>query len=237
MTCRRAGVRRYFGEENVEPCGTCDVCIDPPASLDATEWAAKAISAVLRTDQRFGRGRVIAHLLGRPAMNTVDEAYAQKSTFGIGADVDEAHWKAVFDQLVFDGVLVEGGEDMRPVLRVADDEATRAIFRKEREIRIREVAKKAGRRSLEERRTARAARKGVTLSTSPLFTQLRTWRREKAAEQDVPPYVIFHDATLSAIADAKPKTLPELGRISGVGEAKLKRYGAEVLALCILEGA
>lgn len=192
---------------------------------------------MLRTDQRFGRARVIAHLMGRPAQNAADEAYAAKTTYGIGADVDENHWKAVFDQLVFDGVLVEGGEDMRPVLQVADDEATRAIFRKERQIRIREVAKKAGRRSVDERRAARAAKKGVTLSASPLFTQLRAWRREKAAEQDVPPYVIFHDATLSAIADAKPKTLPDLGRISGVGEAKLKRYGAEVVALCILEGA
>ncbi|KAF0186454.1 MAG: ATP-dependent DNA helicase RecQ [Alphaproteobacteria bacterium] len=237
MTCRRAGVRRYFGEENVEPCGACDVCLDPPASVDATEWAAKAISAVLRTDQRFGRARVIAHLMGRPAQNAADEAYASKTTYGIGADVDENHWKAVFDQLLFDGVLVEGGEDMRPVLQVADDEATRAIFRKEREIRIREVAKKSGRRDVDERRAVRAAKKGVTLNSSPLFTQLRAWRREKAAEQDVPPYVIFHDATLSAIADAKPKTLPDLGRISGVGEAKLKRYGAEVVALCILEGA
>jgi ATP-dependent DNA helicase RecQ len=237
MTCRRAGVRRYFGEENVEPCGVCDICLDPPASVDATEWAAKAISAVLRTDQRFGRARVIAHLMGRPAQNAADEAYASKSTYGIGADVDEAHWKAVFDQLLFDGMLVEGGEDMRPVLRVADDVATRAVFRKEREVRIREVTKRAGRRTPEERRAARAARKGVALNTSPLFTQLRAWRRETAEAQNVPPYVIFHDATLSAIADAKPKTLPELGRISGVGEAKLKRYGADVVALCLLDGA
>lgn len=237
MTCRRAGVRRYFGEENVEPCGACDICLDPPASLDATEWAAKAISAVLRTDQRFGRGRIIAHLMGLPAQNSVDESYATRSTYGIGADVGEKHWKAVFDQLLFDGVLVEGGEDLRPVLQVADEESVRAVFRKERAVRIREVENRPGRRSADERRASRAARKGVALDTSPLFTALRNWRREKAAEQAVPPYVIFHDATLSAIAQAAPKDLTSLSRISGVGEAKLKRYGLEVVAVVLADGA
>lgn len=237
MTCRRAGVRRYFGEENVEPCGACDICLDPPASIDATEWAAKAISAVLRTDQRFGRGRVIAHLMGLKTQNSVDESYATRSTFGIGADVDEKHWKAVFDQLLFDGILVEGGEDMRPVLQVADEDAVRAVFRKERAIRIREVANKPGRRTPEERRASRAARKGVALDESPLFLSLRAWRREKAMEQGVPPYVIFHDATLSAIAAAKPGTLAALGKVSGVGEAKLKRYGLEVIAVVLADGA
>jgi ATP-dependent DNA helicase RecQ len=231
MTCRRAGVRRYFGEENVAACGMCDVCLDPPASVDASEWASKAVAAVLRTDQRFGRARVINHLMGRPPMNAADEAYATKSTFGIGADVDEAHWRAVFDQLMFDGVLNEGGEDMRPVVQVADEAAARALFRKELPVRIREVAKKT-RMSAEERRGARAARKGVTLNETPLFAALRAWRREKAEEQKVPPYVIFHDATLAAIAEAKPTSLADLKRIGGVGDAKLKKYGAAVLSIC-----
>jgi ATP-dependent DNA helicase RecQ len=237
MTCRRAGVRRYFGEEDVEPCGACDICLDPPASLDATEWAAKAISAVMRTDQRFGRGRVIAHLMGLPAQNSVNESYATRSTYGIGADVGEKHWKAVFDQLLFDGVLIEGGEDLRPVLQVADEEAVRAVFRKARTVRIREVENRPGRRTADERRASRAARKGVALDTSPIFMALREWRREKAAEQGVPPYVIFHDATLSAIAQAKPKALEELKNISGVGEAKLRRYGLEVVAVVLADGA
>jgi ATP-dependent DNA helicase RecQ len=193
--------------------------------------APKAISAVLRTDQRFGRARVIAHLMGRPAQNGADDAYAQKSTYGIGADVDEARWRAIFEQLLFDGVLMEAGEDMRPVLRIADEEAVRAIFRKERPVRIREAAQKKGRRSLEERRGDRAARRGMTLNETPLFAALRAWRREVAEGQRVPPYVIFHDATLAAIADAKPATLAQLGDVSGVGEAKLKRYGAAVLAV------
>ncbi len=232
MTCRRAGVRRYFGEENVDVCSVCDICLEPPASVDASEWASKAVAAVLRTDQRFGRARVINHLMGRPPMNAADEQYATKTTYGIGADVDEAHWRAVFDQLLFDGVLTEGGEDMRPVVQVADEAAVRALFKKELPVRIREPAKKAGRRSPEERRADRAARKGAVLNETPLFAALRAWRREKAEEQKVPPYVIFHDATLAAIADARPKTLTDLSRIGGVGEAKLKRYGASVLSIC-----
>ncbi len=236
MTCRRAGVRRYFGEEGVEPCGACDICLDPPASTDATEWAAKAISAVIRMDQRFGRARVIAHLMGKAAQNNADDAYATKSTFGIGADVDEAHWRSVFDQLLFDGILVEGGESLRPVLQVADEDAARAVFRKEHTVRIRQPDPKAGRRSKEERATARGARRATALDLSgaaaDLFQRLRAWRRGVAEANDVPPYVVFSDATLAGIAQLAPTTLTDLASVSGVGEAKLKRYGADVIALC-----
>jgi ATP-dependent DNA helicase RecQ len=234
LTCRRASVRRYFGEENVEPCGACDVCLSPPESLDASEWAAKAVAAVMRTDQRFGRARVIGHLLGVSTGNPLDEQYAAKSTFGIGADVDEPRWRAVFEQLLFDGVLVEGGDAMRPVLQVADEEAVRALFRKERAVRIREPAKRKGRRSADERRADRAARQAQ--NESPLFTALRAWRREAAAQQGVPPYVVFHDATLAAIAAARPGTLRELSAVGGVGEAKLARYGARILGVIAASG-
>ena len=113
--CRagRAGVRRYFGEENVEPCGACDVCVDPPTSIDATEFAAKAISAVLRMDQRFGRGRVVHHLLGKPPRDGLDEQYATRTTFGIGAEQSEPVWRRVIEHLLFEGVLSEG-DDERP---------------------------------------------------------------------------------------------------------------------------
>jgi ATP-dependent DNA helicase RecQ len=231
LTCRRAGVRRYFGEADVEDCGVCDVCHDPPASIDASEWASKAVAAVMRTDQRFGRTRVIAHLLGRTG-SPLDEQYASRTTFGIGADVPEPTWRAVFEQLLLDGILDEAGEDLRPTLRVADQDAVRALFRKELSVRIREPAKRTGRRTPEERRADRAARKGVALNEIPLFSALRVWRRETAEEQKVPPYVVFHDATLAAIAAAKPATLDALAQVSGVGEAKLKRYGAAIIALC-----
>ncbi len=232
LSCRRAGVRRYFGEENVETCGVCDVCTEPPVSIDATESAGKAIAAVMRMDQRFGRGRVVDHLLGKAPRDGLGEQYAAKSTYGIGADQSEALWRRVIEHLLFEGVLSEG-DDERPVLSVADEEAARAIFRKEREIRVREEAKTT-RRSKEERRAARDARRGAqagfTGTDAKLFEALRAWRRETAAAAGLPPYVIFHDATLTAIVTAKPADLAALAAIPGIGEAKLKRHGAAVLA-------
>jgi len=231
LTCRRAGVRRYFGEENAEPCGVCDICTDPPTSIDATEFAAKAISAVMRMDQRVGRGRVVNHLLGRTG-DGLDEQYASRTTFGIGADQGEPMWRNVIEHLLFEGVLSEG-DDQRPTLSIGDDDAVRAIFRKERPVRIREAAKST-RRSKEERRGAKgAAKAGFDGAEAKLFEALKTWRRETAQANSVPPYVIFHDATLAEMVRAKPNTLPALARISGIGEAKLKKYGTEVLAVLI----
>ncbi|QGZ95549.1 DNA helicase RecQ [Terricaulis silvestris] len=234
LTCRRMGVRRYFGEENAEPCGVCDVCTDPPVSIDATELASKAISAVMRMDQRVGRGRVIGHLIGRTG-DGMDERYASRSTFGIGADTPEPVWRGVIEHLLFEGVLSEG-EDERPTLCIGDDEAVRAIFRKERVIRMREAAKST-RRSKDERRASRGAKDAVKAgfagADAKLFEALKGWRRETANASGVPPYVIFHDATLAGIVQAKPADLVALGRVSGIGEAKLKKYGAEVLAVVI----
>lgn len=234
LTCRRAGVRRYFGEENAEPCGVCDICTDPPTSIDATELAAKAISALMRMDQRVGRGRVVNHLLGRTG-DGLDEQYASRTTFGIGADQGEPMWRNVIEHLLFEGVLSEG-DDQRPTLSIGDDEAVRAIFRKERTVRIREAAKPT-RRSKEERRGARdakgAAKAGFDGADAKLFEALKGWRRETANANGVPPYVIFHDATLAEMVRTKPADLVGLGRISGIGEAKLKKYGTEVLAVLI----
>lgn len=231
LTCRRAGVRRYFGEENAAPCGVCDICTDPPVSIDATELAAKAISAVMRMDQRFGRGRVVSHLIGK-AGDQIDEQYASRTTFGIGADQHESVWRGVIEQLLFDGVLSEG-DDQRPTLSIGDEDAVRAIFRKERSVRMREAVKPA-RGSKAERRAAKGAEKAAfTGDDAKLFEALRTWRRETAQASGVPPYVVFQDATLAAIVKAKPTNTEALSRVSGIGEAKLKRYGAEVLAVVI----
>ncbi len=234
LTCRRGGVRRYFGEENVEPCGVCDICTDPPVSIDATELAAKAISAVMRMDQRFGRGRVVGHLIGK-ASDQIDEQYSTRTTFGIGADTHESVWRNVIEHLLFEGVLSEGDGE-RPTLSIGDEEAVRAIFRKERPIRMREAAK-TGRRSKEERRAARDGRastkESFTGADAKLFEALRSWRRDTAQTNGVPPYVIFHDATLASIVRAKPADLQALGKVPGIGEAKLKRHGAEVLAVII----
>jgi ATP-dependent DNA helicase RecQ len=223
--CRRAAVRRYFGEGDAADCGHCDNCVSPPQSIDATEMAQKAVSAVLRMEQRFGRARIIAHLRGLPPQNEADAAYAAKSTFGCGKEMSEAQWRAVFDQLMVDGVLADAGEDLRPTVCVADEEAVRAIFRKERRIKLREHAP-APTRTV--RASKAAALEGEDHST---FERLRLWRRQKAQRDGVPPYVVFHDATLAAIAAARPRSLADLARTPGVGEAKIARYGSELLDL------
>jgi ATP-dependent DNA helicase RecQ len=234
LTCRRAGVRRYFGEECAEPCGVCDICTDPPTSIDATELAAKAISAVMRMDQRFGRMRIVNHLLGK-ASDQLDEQYSGRSTFGVGADVHESQWRNVLEHLLFEGILEES-EDERPTIRIGDNDAVRALFRKERVVRIREQAKPT-RRSKEDRRAARdgrnAAKEGFSGEDAKLFEALRAWRRETAQTNGVPPYVIFHDATLAAIVHAKPADMDALSLVPGIGEAKLKRHGTELLAILI----
>lgn len=227
LTCRRAGVRRYFGEEGVENCGVCDVCTDPPVSIDATVLASKAISAVMRMDQRVGRTRVISHLLGRSG-DDVDARYATRSTFGIGADTPEPVWRRVIEHLLFEGVLSEEDSE-RPTLSVADQDAARAIFRGERDVRVREetVRKRKAKASSP---SGRAAAAGASGDNARLFEILRTWRRETAAAGRVPPYVVCHDATLIAIAEARPQDMNALAQVPGIGEARLKRYGASILA-------
>jgi ATP-dependent DNA helicase RecQ len=226
LTCRRAGVRRYFGETDAQPCGACDVCLDPPASIDVTERAQKALSAVLRMDQRFGRGRVINHLLGKPAGDSLDEDYVGKSTYGIGAGVPETEWRRVFEQLLFDGLLVEDDSNMRPTLSLGEEEEVRKVFRGERRISMREA---------EVKRSKKAARAAATAELSSddtrVFDALREWRRQTAAKDRVPPYVIFHDKVLRDIAVAKPHSMPELGAISGIGTAKLQKYGPAIFQL------
>lgn len=232
LTCRRAAVRRYFGEPGAEPCGACDICVAPPASIDVTERAQKALSAVIRMDQRFGRGRVIDHLRGKAPRDGLDEAYVGKSTYAIGADVEEAEWRRIVEQLLFDGLLVEEEPGGRPILTIGDDGDVRKVFKGERRIAMREAepARKS-RGAKGAKRTPPPSGADLDVDQARLFQSLRTWRRETAAEANVPPYVILHDATLSAIARARPRTGAALGAIAGIGAAKLQKYGEALIAL------
>jgi ATP-dependent DNA helicase RecQ len=222
MACRRASVRRYFGEGQVEDCGVCDNCQSPGAARDATDLAAKALSAVIRMDQRVGRGRVIDHLRGAAPKDGLDERYTDKSTYGIGKEESAQTWRQVLDQLILEGLLGDDGDAQRPTLRILDKTGVQAIFRKERSFAI---------RLPRPTRKTRAVAKHDPDTDQDLFANLKSWRREAAAKARVPPYVIFHDATLAAIAAAKPEHLMALARISGVGEKKLERYGAAIIAV------
>ena len=231
--CRRGTVRTYFGERDVEPCGVCDACKgNAGTSFDATELAQKAVSAVLRTGQKVGRGRLVIHLRGE-AKDSFDTDMSVHSTYGIGAELPKAGWGAVFDELLFSGVLAEGGEPMRPVLVVPDKERALALFRGEEKIMLRAdpAARRSARRSGGGKKTATVLE--LSIEEQEVFEALRAWRLETAKAQGVPPYVIFHDKVLAAIASIRPLTGEQMQMISGVGEKKAARYAdavAEVLS-------
>jgi len=232
MGCRPAAVRRYFGEEGVTSCGVCDLCISPPVGIDATQAAQKALSAVHRLGGRYGRGRVIDHLTGKSKDASSFET--SLSTYGIGRDLSPVAWRTLMDQLLFEGLLREDPNDGRPLVALGDPEAVKAVYRSERKVQVRsppEAGSETGGKAGRARKKHSGERLGIEAADSPLFEALRAWRRDRAAEQHVPPYVIFHDATLSAIARERPRTADALAKVSGVGQSKLKRYGADVLKI------
>ena len=233
--CRRAAVRKYFGETDVTPCGDCDNCQrEPGEGYDATKFAQMAVSAVIRCGQRIGRGRLIVHLTGQ-AKDGFDEDMKALSTYGIGTDLSKQGWNAVFDELLFSGLLTEGGDAMRPVIVVPDAEAAKALFRGDTDVRLRSDPNVRKRR--ERQRSAAIDHSGeLSERDRALFDALRTWRLETAKAKGVPPYVIFHDRTLAAIAQERPTSQEGLRAISGVGEKKAGRYAAEIARL-VAEGA
>lgn len=227
VDCRRVQLLRYFDEES-GPCGNCDTCLTPPATWDATVAVQKLLSTIIRLDrergQRFGSGQVIDVLRGNDNDRSRASNHDQLSVWGVGADMSESEWKAVIRQSLARGLLESHGDYGVLVLGPAAD----PVLRGEAEVsmRIDPVKRSGGSR-------AGAKRRGgdITLDTadSALFEALRAWRAEQAKEQSVPAYVVFPDATIYGIVEAKPRTVAELGQVSGVGLKKLDRYGPAVL--------
>jgi ATP-dependent DNA helicase RecQ len=226
--CRAATVRRYFGEEGVEPCGQCDLCTGAVETIDATVSAQKALSAAHRLGGRFGRGRLVDHLLGKT--KDPSEWETGLSTWGIGQDLPATAWRDLTEQLLFEGLLREDPNDGRPLVGLGDPEAVREVFRGDRRVAMRKPHD-GGDSGGAGSRTRKARRDGPSVGSSdqPLFEALRAWRAREAKAQHVPPYVIFHDRTLAEIAAAKPGSRGALAGLNGVGEAKLAHYGAAVL--------
>ena len=231
--CRPAAVRRYFDETAVSACGQCDLCLAPPVASDVTEAAQKALSAVHRLGGRFGRGRIVDHLLGKTKQAFDSEI--RMSTFGIGRELSAGVWRDLLDQLLFEGLLREDPNDGRPLIGLGEVDEVRAVYRGERRISTRRLPAAADSaspgRSGRPRQRRSGEELGIDAADAALFESLRAWRRERAAEQQLPPYVIFHDTTLAAIARQRPLSADALAKISGVGLTKLERYGAEVLKL------
>ena len=227
--CRRQLLQGAFGEIYPGPCGHCDNCVAPPKTWDATVVAQKALSAVYRTGQRFGSGHVIDVLRGEETERVLGLDHHRLSTFGVGADMDEKHWRSVFRQLLAAGLL-EADAEGYGTLRLTT--ASRAVLGGERTVRLREDARpeRAGRRKREASRVASGSL-GIEAYEQSTWDALRALRTQLAKQQGVPPYVVFHDATLLAMLRAMPANEDELATISGVGESKLKRYGRDFLAV------
>ena len=230
LACRRGGVRRYFGEANVDDCGVCDVCTTPNMGHDSSQWGKMALSAIIRCEESFGRGRIISHLMGAQPEGTLEARFSDRSTFGIGKGLPKTAWRRVLDQLVFDGIVGEDANDGFPLLRVACPDLSRAVLRGERKVMTREdpADSRAGKRTT---RTQLGVGVNLDSQTQATFDALRGWRLEAARKAGVPPYVVFHDQVLRELARVRPRCSDDLLNVAGIGEAKARRYGKSILTL------
>jgi ATP-dependent DNA helicase RecQ len=215
---------RYFGDHLEEPCGNCDTCLNPPKTWDGTVAVQKALSCVFRTGQRFGVTYLIDVLRGVENERIIRQGHNRVSTFGIGQDLSAAEWKTVFRQLVANGFLRADPEGFGSLQLT---ESCRPLLRGERktELRLDPVQTKAAKRSGITRRRPTTE----NIADPAGWEALRARRKELADQQGVPPYVIFHDATLMEMLERKPQNLDELSTINGVGAAKLDKYGEAFL--------
>ena len=226
--CRRQVLLRHFGEELAEPCNNCDGCLEPQERSDCRVAAQKALSAVYRTGQRFGAAHVVDVLLGGNTERIRNLQHDQLSVYGIGKELDRGQWRALLRQLVSLGALHSPAE-AHGGLMFGPAELVQPLLRGERELQLvlpppAKEARQRGRSA-----TDRGAAEQHVDASDPLLLALKSWRREQAREQGVPPYVVFHDRTLIELAAARPGSLAELSGISGVGSAKLERYGTALL--------
>ena len=227
VECRRGQLLAYFGQ-HATACGNCDTCLSPPETWDGTIAAQKLLSTVFRLDrerhQKFGAGQVIDILLGKTTPKVIQFGHESLTVFGIGTELRESEWRGVARQLLAQSLLAVEGDYGTLVLTDFSGEVLsqrrQVLLRREPE-RTAPIAK-----ATKPRRAAPADLPDVAV---PVFEQLRAWRAATAKEQGVPAYVIFHDATLRQIATQAPSTLADLGTVSGVGEAKLARYGQQIL--------
>lgn len=230
--CRRQALLEYFGEPTPAPCGNCDNCQHPPEVWEASTAAQKALSCVYRTGQRFGVNYIIDVLLGKVDSRISQFRHDQLSTYGIGKEHAEAEWRNIFRQLIALGYL-NVDVDGHGGLRLTDK--ARPLLRGEETLQLRKEQRRE--RTRKERSRAERAEKpefaSLSAADKALFEALRSLRLRLAQEQGVPPYVIFHDATLLHIAHERPQTLTEMRGITGVGERKLEQYGQGFLEVVL----
>lgn len=214
--CRRAVLLNYFGEQAPSACGNCDNCLEKVETWDGTEAARKALSCVYRTGQRFGVNYLIDVLLGKSNPRIQQFGHDRQSTFGIGKDLNVNEWRSLFRQLVIRG-LIDVDFESYGSLRLS--QLSRPVLRGESHLLLRKERKK------QEKSTRREEQNSSVPRDQELWEKLRQERLNIARQQGVPPYVIFHDTTLYEMVEQQPLTKEQMGRLSGIGERKLAKYG------------
>ncbi len=220
LECRRRTLLKYFGED-AEVCGNCDLCATPPETFDGTEAVRKALSAILRTDERFGSGHLIDILTGNETEKVLARGHESLPTFGAGQDLDKRRWQGVFRQMMGHD-LVRPDPERHGALRMT--RAAHPILRGEQPITLRRDTLRA---------TARqpAVKALVSEENAPLLSALKAKRRALAEAARVPAYIVFNDRTLIEMAETRPSSLDQMAQITGVGAKKLEQYGQAFLSI------
>ena len=229
-SCRRKVLLSYFADEAPNQCGNCDNCQMPPETWDGTEAAQKVLSCVYRTGQRFGLVHVIDVLQGKENEKVLQHGHEKLSTFGIGSDTHEAQWRSVIRQLVVRGLL---RVDLEGYSALQLTDLCRPVLKGEQELHLRKEEVKAP--SLKGGSKGGGKKSAGKVQIAPedqeLWEELRECRKYLAEEHNVPPYVIFHDATLKEMLDVMPMSGSELLTLTGVGDSKLEKYGADFIEI------
>lgn len=237
--CRRVRLLAYFGEEST-PCGNCDNCLNPPAVWDGTDAARKLLSTIYRVHAAsgltFGTGHIMDIVRGKDTEKVQQFGHDKLSTFGVGKEYSEAQLRGVLRQLLATGavglhkVMLESGHSFDTLSLT---EGSRAVLKGEVPVQLRESTAAAPAKRARTRKGTGSAPPAAAANLGPdaqvRFINLKSWRAEVAREHNLPAYVIFHDATLAAIAERNPASLDDLQGISGMGAKKLEAYGADVL--------
>ena len=223
--CRRQAILAHFGEKHDGGCGNCDTCLSPVETWDGTEAAIKAMAAIYRTGERFGAGHLIDVLTGNETERTERFGHTTMPVFGAGKDIAPKTWQSVYRQLLAKG-LIRVDHEAFGALKL--EEGARAVFRHEQSLRFRVDRAPKGKASTGTRRR-NDAKAALSEQDQSLFEALRATRTALAKELAVPPYVIFPDTTLIALASQRPGSAEAMLEIQGIGKTKLQRYGAEFL--------
>lgn len=224
QTCRRLVLLNYFGEHRQTPCNNCDICLDPPKKYDGLVDAQKVMSTIYRVGQCFGAHYVIAVLRGMHNQKIIERQHDKLSVYGIGKDKSKEHWQSVIRQLIHLGFVQQVISELNPTLQLT--ESAKAILKGEEPLEL-----AMSRISAISKIAHNPQRQSVANYDKDLFARLRFLRKQIADKENIPPYIVFNDATLQEMAQYMPTSNIEMLQINGVGSIKLERFGQPFMAL------